>query len=78
MVVSVCSCVMKAKAAANDLSVSISNSTEDTERPERAAGLGAGRSWVDPSVKMQVCEGFPSFAWLDRYAVMCICLWLMV
>ncbi|KAF2289760.1 hypothetical protein GH714_038508 [Hevea brasiliensis] len=42
----------RAKGMANDLTVPIANSTEDTERPERAAVIGAGHSWVDPSVKM--------------------------
>lgn len=53
---------MKAKGLANDLTVPITNSTEDAEsleRPERVAGIGPGRSLVDPPVKIHASEAFP-------------------
>ncbi|XP_002528590.3 polyadenylation and cleavage factor homolog 4 isoform X1 [Ricinus communis] len=42
----------RAKGMATDLTVPIPNTAEDVERPERAASIAAGRSWVDPPVKM--------------------------
>ncbi|KAG8647107.1 polyadenylation and cleavage factor homolog 4-like isoform X2 [Manihot esculenta] len=45
----------RAKGLANDLTVPITNSTEDAEsleRPERVAGIGPGRLLVDPPVKI--------------------------
>lgn len=45
---------MKTKGVFNDMTGSISNTNEDSERPDRA--LGAARPWLDPRVNINVCE----------------------
>lgn len=49
--------VLKVKGMVNDMTETMSSSKEDSERPDRAA-ITAGRPYVDPSVKMNVCEAF--------------------
>ena len=48
---------MKEKGMVNDMTGTMANSKEDSERPDRAA-ITAGRPYGDPSVKMNVCEVF--------------------
>lgn len=41
---------------ASEFSGARANSIDDAERPDRVASISAGRPWVDPTVKMHVCE----------------------
>ena len=41
----------------NDMTGTMANSKEDSERPDRTA-ITAGQLYGDPSVKMNVCEVF--------------------
>ncbi|KAF2307588.1 hypothetical protein GH714_029955 [Hevea brasiliensis] len=41
------------KGLANDSTVPLANTTEDAGSAERVVGIGAGRAWVDPPVKIQ-------------------------
>lgn len=47
---------MKAKGLSNDISGPMANSIEDVERLDRSTSISTGRSWVDSSIKMNVCK----------------------
>ncbi|KAM5559582.1 hypothetical protein ABKV19_020979 [Rosa sericea] len=42
----------RTKGMASDLDGTMTNSIDDLDRPDRVASISAGRSWVDPPVKM--------------------------
>ena len=44
--------MVKAKGSASDISGNLLNSSE--ERLERTPGVGSGRPWVDPTLKVHI------------------------